>query len=307
MAEVEQEITGLVFNIQRFSVHDGPGIRTVVFLKGCGLRCLWCSNPESQSLHPELAINWNTCTGCKTCVDYCPHGANRIIEGKLFYFKELCQLCEGCIHSCPAGSRKLYGRSMSLREVLEEVKKDRPFYDNSSGGITVSGGEPFLQPQVLRYLLAESQRELIHTAVETCGCFRWERITDEILDSVELMLFDLKLMDGGRHRTLTGQENLIILKNLEKMTNRVRTIIRIPIIPGFNDDMENIDAMVRFILDLKKIDEVNIIPYHAYGEFKYAMLQREYPKEKFSAPSSERLAEIRDAFESKGIRTMIEN
>lgn len=307
VTESDRDTKGIVFNIQRFAVHDGPGIRTVVFLKGCNLRCLWCCNPESQSSDPELAINWNLCTTCKKCLDYCPHGANKIVNGEIFYLKENCKLCGLCLHLCPGQSRKLYGRLVGLNEVVEEIKKDKPFYDNSGGGITVSGGEPFLQPKFLLSLLRRSRRELLHMAIETSGYFRWQMIDDEILDHVDLMLFDLKLMDEKKHKQFTGQGNQIILRNLAKMVDRVKTIIRVPVIAGINDDVENINPMIKFILDLKRAEEVNLIPYHNFGEFKYAMLEREYEKEAFSSPAPEKLSKIRDLFESKGIRATIED
>lgn len=306
MSHPDKEIRGIVLNIQRFSVHDGPGIRTNVFLKGCTLKCKWCSNPESQSYTPELAINWNICVRCMKCISDCLNRANYIKDGRIVYSKKKCKLCGLCLEMCPAGARKLYGKSMSSTDVIEEVKKDKHFYSNSEGGITISGGEPFLQSKFLLVLLKASQEELIHTAIETSGYFRWQKITEEILKFTDLVLFDLKLMDEEKHKKFTGKGNKLILENLEKIAEKVKTIIRIPVIHGINDDDVNVNEIIKLIRDLKKIEEVNLLPYHRYGEFKYEMLQRKYNKDKFVSPDSKRLEEIKSIFELTRIKVKIE-
>ena len=307
MVETDRITEGTVLNVQRFSIHDGPGIRTVVFLKGCSLRCIWCSNPESQSPHPEVAINWHTCISCGACVDNCPNNANKMVNGNIVHIRHSCTSCASCIDLCPVGARKLYGRPMGVTEVLAEVRRDRPFYDSSNGGITISGGEPFCQAKFLLALLKAGQEKLIHTAVETCGYFEWEKTTDEILDHTDLLLFDLKVMDETRHREMTGKSNRKILRNLRKIVGRVKTIIRFPVLPGINDDTDNIHAMIKLISDLKIIERIDLIPYHDFGAFKYEMLGRKYEGNDFIRPSTERLTQIKHLFQSAGISARIEN
>jgi pyruvate formate lyase activating enzyme len=194
---------------------------------------------------------------------------------------------------------------MSLSEVFEQIEKDFIFYRNSGGGITVSGGEPFLQQKFLLSLLKACQVKLFHTAIETSGYFNWQKITDTILNYTELVLFDLKLMDKAKHKKYTGKENGVIQKNLKKMAGRVKTIVRIPVIPKINDDDRDLNEKVKFIRSLKKIEEINLVPYHNFGEFKYEMLQRKYQLKSCPEPSIERLQEIRNFYESNGIKTKI--
>lgn len=200
----------------------------------------------------------------------------------------------------------MYGKLMSLTDVIKEVKKDKHFYNNSDGGITVSGGEPFLQSKFLLALLKVSQEELIHTAIETSGYFRWQKITDEILKFTDLVLFDLKLMDEEKHKKFTGKGNKLILENLKRIARKVKTIIRIPVIQGINDDDSSMNDVVKLLRGIKEIEEVNLLPYHRYGEFKYEMLQRKYDRDGFISPDLEKLKEIKSITESVGIKVKIE-
>jgi len=258
---------GLIFNIQRFSLHDGPGIRTVVFFKGCPLRCLWCHNPEGQFLKKEMVFWDERCIGCKTCLNTCPNSAVNDTEK--------CLLCGKCVEACPSGAREIAGREMTVEEVMDEIKKDIPFYEESSGGVTFSGGEPLLQKDFLISLLEFCKEKGINTAIETCGYSSWE-VLSNVSRLTDLFLFDLKIMDEESHRKFTGVSNNIILENLRKLSSvHKKIIVRIPVIPGVNDNIENINKTADFILSLG-IKEAHLLPFHSAGIEKYRRLRREY-------------------------------
>ena len=269
------ELRGLIFDIQRYSIHDGPGIRTLVFMKGCPLRCLWCSNPESQSDSSEMIVYPSKCIGCDRCVEVCPTGAAQ--EQDIGAAKQLCQNCGACVDVCPSTARQMAGRIVSVEEVLAEVKKDTPFYRRSSGGVTISGGEPLMQDEFVAQLLKRCRAAGIHTAIETCGFSGPERLR-KVLQHVDLVLFDLKHMHPTRHRELTGVGNEVILENATiAARGGTRTIFRVPIIPGYNDDEENIERIAVFVSGLNPTGEVHLIPYHRLGASKHAALGRAYP------------------------------
>lgn len=270
-----KESKGLIFDIQRYSIHDGPGIRTLVFMKGCPLRCLWCSNPESQSASKEMIFYSSQCIGCGSCIEVCPTGAAQ--REDLGAAKQLCEDCGACVKVCPSTARKMAGRTVSVEEILAEVKKDTPFYRRSSGGITISGGEPLMQVDFVANLLKRCGEMGIHTAIETCG-FSGPESLRQVLQYVDLALFDLKHMDSRRHKELTGVGNEVILKNaaITAKTGR-KTVFRVPIIPGYNDDEENIKGIAAFVSSLDSTGEVHLIPYHRLGESKYTSLGKEYP------------------------------
>lgn len=258
---------GLIFNIQRFSIHDGPGIRTVVFFKGCPMRCLWCHNPEGQFFKREMVFWEERCIECGTCRKTC---SNSAIEKP-----ENCTFCGRCVEECPAEAREIAGREMTVEEVMTEIKKDMVFYEESSGGITFSGGEPLYQSNFLISLLRRCKEEGIFTAIETCGYSSWDVLLS-VSKYTDLFLFDLKVMDEELHKKFIGVSNKIILENLVKLSsNHKNILIRIPVVPGVNDNIENIDKISDFVLSLG-IKEVHLLPFHSAGIEKYKRLRREY-------------------------------
>lgn len=279
MAEAAQ--TGLVFDIQRYSIHDGPGIRTTVFLKGCPLACPWCHNPESQTAGPELMLWPDRCILCESCLATCPQGAISSSGGeperRVRTDLQRCRLCGECVEACVAGAREIVGRLMTVEEVLSRVERDLPFYDQSGGGVTFSGGEPLAQPEFLSALLQACRALEIHTTVDTCGYAPWH-VVDHLRSCVDLFLYDLKLMDEARHYKITGVSNEPILENLRALAaagQRLR--VRVPVIPGVNDDRANVHALGAFVAALPGQIGIDLLPYHATARDKYRRLGRTYP------------------------------
>ena len=266
---------GCVFNIQRYSIHDGAGIRTLVFLKGCPLRCLWCSNPESHKSGPELGFIESRCVGigvCRgPCLAACPIAALYLNEqGKPSVDRQACNACGLCSEVCREDALKVVGREMSVDEVLAEVEKDRPFYRRSSGGVTLGGGEPLMQYRFTAELLESAQRVYLHTALETCGHAPWEHF-EAVLKHVDLLYIDLKHMDPIRHKELTGKSNRLIIANLRKVLSvkpPQDVIVRVPVIPGYNDSIENLEDTAKFVAELG-FRLIELIPYHRFGVSKY--------------------------------------
>lgn len=290
---------GIVFDIQRFSIHDGPGIRTLVFLKGCPLRCLWCCNPESQAFSPELLFDPGKCISCKTCAETCPRGAISVTGERLFFERELCQGCGKCAQVCYSGARMIAGRKMSVEEVLEEILKDTLFYRNSGGGVTLGGGEPLAQPDFAAAMLEASKKKRLHTAIETAGHIPWVHF-EKVLPYTDLFLFDVKHMDPEVHRNFTGKDNALILANLERLARKGSVIVRTPVIPGFNDTQDQIGAIARFAHRLG-ICELHLLPYHRLGEGKYRLLGREPQKMARPKVEEEELDTLKRCAETKGM------
>ncbi len=282
---------GIIFNIQRYSIHDGPGIRTTVFLKGCPLNCWWCQNPESQLSGQEMLFWGVRCIGCGACSTICPSNAIQIKNGIPVTEKEKCILCGKCTEKCPALAREMIGKKLTTEEVTKEIEKDLVFYEESGGGVTFSGGEPLGQSEFLEGLLNGCREKKIHTAVDISGYISW-RILKKIIPKVDLFLYDLKIMDSERHKKYTGVFNEIILENLKKLSSVHNNIfIRFPIIPGINDDSQNIKETGEFLSSLK-IAQVNILPYHYIGIDKYRRLGRNYKLVTTQPPSEEKLSEV---------------
>ena len=298
-------VKGIIFDIQRFSIQDGPGIRTTVFFKGCPLRCLWCSNPESQKFPPELFFSESLCVRCHQCVEVCPTGATELnSDGTIQINYELCKACGECVKVCPSGARTTSGKLMSIEEVLDIVKKDSLFYRNSGGGVTASGGEPLYQPDFLVGLFKGCQEAGIQTALDTSGYARWETI-EKILGYVDLVLFDIKHMDSGKHKEYTGVDNKLILRNAEKLAQKRKPlIIRLPLIPGYNDSEENIRALARFMRE-RELVRIDLLCFHQFGRKKYEMLGREYRLSGVNTYKDEEVQMIKEELESFGLDVSI--
>ena len=267
-------VRGTVFNVMRYSVRDGPGLRTTVFLKGCPLRCRWCHNPESQAAGREVVFREERCIACGDCAEACPEGAIAASPGEKPGQVGRCLACGACVEACVAEARQAIGRELTTDALMEEVRKDVAFFEESGGGVTFSGGEPLAQPDFLEAILEACRGEGIHTAVDTSGAVPYE-LLERILPHVDLFLYDLKLMDEARHRRETGASNRPILENLRRLARAGRRItIRFPVVPGINDDDDNIAATGRFVASLNGVRDVQLLPYHKTGEGKYGLLKR---------------------------------
>jgi pyruvate formate lyase activating enzyme len=268
--------SGLIFDIRRFSIHDGPGIRTTIFFKGCPLSCWWCHNPEGISVSAEAYFRPERCLRCGACVDVCPQNAVTMGERFPITSAEKCTLCGECLEDCYADARQIVGKKMRSDEVLKEILRDRPFYDESGGGVTFSGGEPLLQPDFLLELLQACKFEEIHTTLDTSG-FSPSEVMERIRSWVDLFLFDVKMVEEERHRRFTGVSNGIILENLRGLSSSgQRIVLRIPLIPGINDDEKNLRQIGILAAELDSLEGVVILPYHQLGADKYSRLGRRY-------------------------------
>ena len=289
---------GWVFNIQRYSIQDGPGIRTTVFLKGCPLKCSWCSNPESQAMHPELLYFDTKCTGCLRCLEVCPNGANSLSSnGKILIDRSLCKACGVCVDECFSEARVISGKLMTVDEVVDVVNKDSLFYRNSNGGVTFSGGESTYQPNFLLDLLKGSQKKGFHTCLDTCAYIQWI-ILEDILEYVDLVLLDIKHMDPEKHKEITGVDNRLILENVKRIVDLGKEmIIRVPLLPGENDSKENINALGNFVSELS-LKRVDLLPYHKLGVKKYERLGMEYKLKELRSFKKEEVERIKEVLEN---------
>ncbi len=296
----------LITNIQGYSIHDGPGIRTIVFLKGCGLACRWCCNPENISPFPELGFKRTLCTVCGKCVNVCQHGALSIVEGSLQIDRQQCTHCGKCVSVCDYNAIVLHGKAMSVQEVFEVVSRDNMFYQSSGGGVTISGGEPLLYPQYVRSLLDRCQTAGINTCIETSG-FADEAALNQVLPAVNYVLYDLKHLNPAKHRQYTGKTNDVILKNARVVAgSEVQFLFRMPLIPGINDDLQNVQETALYLKSLgSQAQRIELMPYHRLGESKYAALDKEYRMRGFQPPEQDYLESIVHAFEERNIECSI--
>lgn len=259
---------GRIFDIQRCSLHDGPGIRTTVFLKGCPLRCLWCHNPESICPERQLAYQASLCTFCRRCADLCPQGVHDVREEEHLVHRERCTLCGACVEACPARALEILGRQVSVEEVIEEVLRDRIFYETSGGGMTLSGGEPSLQPDFSMGLLHTARQEGLHTCLDTCGFCDYQTLS-RLASSADLVFYDIKETDPQRHKEWTGVDNARILDNLRRLdAGGTVTRLRCPIIPGLNDREDHLRALADLAASLSGCEGVELLGYHRLGQGK---------------------------------------
>jgi pyruvate formate lyase activating enzyme len=295
---------GFVFEIKRYAVDDGPGIRSTVFLKGCPLRCLWCHNPEGQILKPELMYRKNKCIGCQECSQVCPEGALTSSKKLISIDRRLCTLCGTCQGKCPNGAIEVVGKKLSVEAVLKEVIKDKVFFEESNGGVTFSGGEPLMQVGFLKKLLNGCGKEGVHTALETCGYASREDF-DQIVEKVDLFLYDLKVMNNRVHKRYTGVSNRLILENLARLADSgCSIVVRFPVISGVNDDDENVSEMGDFLRRNGVVD-IQVLPYHRAGIEKYRSLGRRYRLNRVESPSGERLKSIMMSLHGLGLNVKI--
>lgn len=270
------DVTGMVFDIKKFAIHDGPGIRTTVFMKGCPLRCLWCHNPESISPEREISLVEHKCIGCGWCFDNCPNHAHINVDGKRVFNRDKCTRCGICSGHCYAGALEVVGTEMRVTEVIEEVMKDKPFYDNSDGGMTLSGGEPMLQFEFTKALLQAAKGQGLHCCLDTCGFAQFERY-QELFDNVDIFLYDLKETDPDLHNEYTGVPLQPILDNLIKLSDAGADIwLRCPVVPGLNDRSKHFIEIGRIAESCQGVKQITIHPYHPLGSSKSKNIGKEY-------------------------------
>ncbi len=295
----------MIFDIKRFAVHDGPGIRTTVFLKGCPLHCPWCHNPEGQRFTPELFLRPARCIGCGNCLPTCPRGALALSTGVIEVDRDECDACGRCAAVCPTGALEAAGREMTVDELLAAIERDRAFYDGSGGGVTLSGGEPLSQPGFLLELARACRDRGLHVAVDTSG-YAPPGVIAEAAELVDLFLYDLKLIDDDAHRRYTGVAGAPIRENLRLLASRAAAVVvRVPVVPGITDSEGNITGIARFVASLPSTYPVDLLPYHRAGGDKYARLGILYGLADIPVPSRARMEEVAQIFRRHKLRVMI--
>ena len=299
------EPAGKIFDIKRYAIHDGPGIRTTVFLKGCPLFCRWCHNPEGLGNAPKIIYEFSRCIGCGDCLEACREAAISATPTGMSTDRQRCKGCGLCVDACPGGARELTERTVTVGQLVEIIKQDILFYDESGGGVTFSGGEPLLQADFLIEVLNACGRYEIHRVVDTSG-YTSRSTIEAVARQTDLFLFDLKLIDSKRHQQFTGVSNKTILDNLTFLHHLgAKITIRIPLIPGVNDDEENLSQISGFLYPLKGIRDVHILPYHDFQKNKYSKLGLTYSADHIVTPTPERVSISIKQFEEKGFQVSL--
>lgn len=295
---------GIIFDIKKYSIHDGPGTRVTVHMKGCPLSCWWCHNPESQSMIPTVLFRSERCIACGSCIKACPHGAVSIEGGTLVTNEGLCTGCGECCRVCPSEARELCGKKYSVDELMAILRKDEPFF-RDGGGVTFSGGEPLMQPEFLIEALIACKKEGYHRAIDTCG-FAPTKTILEVAKEANLFLYDIKHMDPAQHKKYTGVDNVLILDNLRAISEAGAAInIRYPFMPGLNTDSDNVHALGRFVSKLKGITGVNILPYHTVAKGKHDRWHMDYRLPDLLPPTANQTGDAAKILESYGLSVRI--
>lgn len=292
----------LITDIQKYSIHDGDGIRTTIFFKGCPLRCLWCHNPETQRYEKEMFLFYDRCTACGACVKKCPHHANAIQDGKLLFSRSDCTACGACLDCCVGNAREIFGSEYSVEALVREAEKDRMFYEASGGGITLSGGEVLANDMdYVEALCMTLHKKGYSVNIDTCGHVPYEHF-QRILPYTDTFLYDIKLMDSAAHKRFTGVDNVLILNNLIRLSaDGAKIFIRIPVIGGINDTEENMLNTITFLRDNQiRVQRVNLLPYHDTGSGKYQKLGMERPSAEMTVPSGDRMAALEQLWKENG-------
>ena len=306
MPDLKSESKALISDIQRYCLHDGPGIRTTVFFKGCPLSCLWCSNPETQCMQPELSYFRSKCTNCSTCVSCCPVNAISKVEDGIEINRKICNLCGICSENCLGNALKIIGKWMTVEEVVHELVKDVPFYRRTNGGVTVSGGSPTMQSEFLLQLLKKCKNLGLHTAMETEGCFVWDSVKD-IFNYLDLILFDLKIINADAHKKYTGKSNELTLANVKMIDGFTdcELIIRVPLIPEYTFYESNMLDIADVMSGLNRVKEINLLPFHQFGEAKYQRMDVPYKLDKQATMEEKEVKPWVDYFENMGYKVKI--
>jgi pyruvate formate lyase activating enzyme len=303
-SDVSPVESGLIFDVKRYAIHDGPGIRTTVFLKGCALRCRWCANPESQKKGPEIAYLAGECIGCGECAANCPEQAIAFDRGRPLRDIDKCVTCGRCAEQCPAEALQLMGRSTTVDDVYEDILADQPFWDRSGGGVTLSGGEPLMQLGFAAALLRRCHENYLHTVLDTCLHVPTPSLAAVCAD-VDLFLCDLKLMSASRHRAFTGFTNELILQNMALLLKSGKDVlVRRPLIPGINDDADELNALGNYLQSLRPGLQLELLPYHRLGASKFERLGREYRLAKIKPPTEEEMLAAKQLLETYDIEVV---
>jgi len=298
------DITALIFDIKRFAVHDGPGIRTTLFFKGCPLNCLWCHNPEGISTKKEIVWRPQFCIHCEHCINNCPTGALQASQGIIQRNEQRCTFCGSCVICCPTASQQLVGQQYTLEELFKRIKKDMLFFKTSNGGVTCSGGEPLMQQEFLKRFLQICQQKKIHTTLDTSGYASKKDFTD-IMPFTDVFLFDVKFINDTQHKKYTGVSNTSILNNLESLLEQKKqVIIRFPLVPDITDTKENIVDILGFLDGKSQVKDIHILPFHTVKE-KYEQINKPYTIAHIKTPSINQVQRVKEMFTTRGYHVKI--